>query len=109
MNRKKFIYRGLALLGLFVTGKIMLAKRKTPTIASYTSNPALATVKPDWKGTPLDEDGLFINHEYPWKLEYGNVSYFPRISQIYAEWISENLRDLRETQTLSEPRNPLAA
>ncbi len=51
----------------------MLAKRKTTTIASYTSNPALATIKPDWKGTPLDEDGLFINHEYPWKLEYGKV------------------------------------
>ncbi len=73
MDRKKFIYRGLALLGLVLTGKIMLAKRKTPTIASYTSNPALATIKPDWKGTPLDEDGLFINHEYPWKLEYGKV------------------------------------
>ena len=38
----------------------MLAKKKTPTITNYTSNPVLATVKPDWKGTPLDEDGLFI-------------------------------------------------
>ncbi len=51
----------------------MLTKKKIPVITSYTSNPALATVKPDWKGTPLDEDGLFINHEYPWKLDYGNV------------------------------------
>ena len=51
----------------------MFAKNKTPTIASYTSNPALETVKPGWKGTPLDEDGLFINHEYPWKLEYGKI------------------------------------
>lgn len=43
---------------------------KIPAITSYTSNPALSTIKPDWKGTPLDEDGLFINHEYPWKLDY---------------------------------------
>ena len=73
MNRKKFIYKGLALFGLLLTGRIMLVKKKAPTITSYTSNPALVTVKPDWKGTPLDEDGLFINHEYPWKLDYSNV------------------------------------
>ncbi len=77
MNRRKFIYKGLALFGLLLTGKIMLFKKKTPTITGYTSNPALATVKPGWKGTPLDEDGLFINHEYPWKLDYGNVLKYP--------------------------------
>ncbi len=73
MNRKKFIYGGLGLFGVLLTGKIMLAKKKIPVITSYTSNPALPTVKPDWKGTPLDQDGLFINHEYPWKLDYGNA------------------------------------
>jgi L-ascorbate metabolism protein UlaG (beta-lactamase superfamily) len=73
MNRKKFIYSGLGLLGFLLTGKIMLAKKNTPTITSYTSNPVLATVKPDWKGTPLDQDGLFMNYEYPWKLDFGNV------------------------------------
>ena len=51
----------------------MSSKNKTPTITSYTSNPVLETVKPNWKGTPLDEDGLFLNHEYPWKLEYGKI------------------------------------
>jgi L-ascorbate metabolism protein UlaG (beta-lactamase superfamily) len=49
----------------------MFAKKKIPVITSYTSNPVLATIKPGWKGTPLDENGLFINHEYPWKLDYG--------------------------------------
>jgi len=73
MNRRQFIQGGLALSGVLVTGDIMLAKKKIPTITTYTSNPALVTVKPDWKGTPLDEDGLFMNHEYPWKLDYGNV------------------------------------
>ncbi|MDP9040873.1 MAG: MBL fold metallo-hydrolase [Bacteroidota bacterium] len=51
----------------------MLAKKKTPSITSYTSNPVLATVKPYWMGTPLDQDGLFINYEHPWKLDYSNV------------------------------------
>jgi len=51
----------------------MFAKKKTPAITSYTSNPVLPTIKPGWKGTPLDENGLFINHEYPWKLDYGQV------------------------------------
>jgi L-ascorbate metabolism protein UlaG (beta-lactamase superfamily) len=73
MNRKKFIYSGLTLFGLLLTGKIMLAKKKIPTITSYTSNPVLTTVKPDWKGTPLDEEGLFVNHEYPWKIDFGKI------------------------------------
>ena len=73
MNRKKFIYRSLALSGLLLTESIMIDKKKTPAVARYTSNPALATVKPEWKGTPLDEDGLFMNHEFPWKLEYGKI------------------------------------
>jgi L-ascorbate metabolism protein UlaG (beta-lactamase superfamily) len=51
----------------------MFAKMKAPTVTSYTSNPVLVTVKPEWKGTPLDEDGLFMNHEYPWKLEFGKI------------------------------------
>jgi L-ascorbate metabolism protein UlaG (beta-lactamase superfamily) len=51
----------------------MFGKRKAPAITSYISNPALVTIKPDWKGTPLDEDGLFMNHEYPWRLEYNKI------------------------------------
>jgi L-ascorbate metabolism protein UlaG (beta-lactamase superfamily) len=73
MNRKKFIYSSATLFGVLLTGKSMLVKKKIPAITSYTSNPVLATVKPDWKGTPLDEDGLFMNHEYPWKLDYVKI------------------------------------
>jgi L-ascorbate metabolism protein UlaG (beta-lactamase superfamily) len=73
MNRKKFIYQSSAIFSLLIAGKFMLEKKKLPVVTGYTSNPALATVKPDWKGTPLDEDGLFMNGEFPWKLEYGKV------------------------------------
>src|SRR5579862_500700 len=73
MHRKKFIFSSLTLFSLALTGKFMFLKKKIPTIKGYTSNPVLETVKPDWKGTPLDEDGLFMNHEYPWKLSYGKI------------------------------------
>jgi hypothetical protein len=45
--------------------KSIFAKNKVTATISYTSNPFLETVKPGWKGTQPDEDGLFINHEYP--------------------------------------------
>ncbi len=46
----------------------MSDKKKPKAITSYTSNAALKTVMPGWAGTPLDQDGLFINHEYPMVL-----------------------------------------
>ncbi len=49
---------------------------KKPAIHSYTSNPALQTVKADWKGTPLDEKGLFINQEFPARINYWDVLRF---------------------------------
>jgi L-ascorbate metabolism protein UlaG (beta-lactamase superfamily) len=54
----------------------MLRKSKIPVVRSYTSNPNLNTIMPGWAGTPLDQDGLFINHEYPWLPEYGKIMKF---------------------------------
>lgn len=34
------------------------------------------TVMPDWKGTPLDQDGLFINHEFPTTIDYKAIIKF---------------------------------
>jgi L-ascorbate metabolism protein UlaG (beta-lactamase superfamily) len=44
-----------------------------PEIANYTSNPLLPTIKPGWKGTPIDKRGRFVNHEYPFNLDYQKV------------------------------------
>src|SRR6188768_528163 len=76
MNRKQFIKRGLILSGLLITGTAMLWKSKIPVVKSYTSNPNLKTIMPGWAGTPLDQDRLFINHEYPWLPEYGKIMKF---------------------------------
>src|SRR5688572_25721696 len=54
----------------------MLTKKKTPIIKSYTSNSALETIRPGWLGTPLDQDGLFINHEFPTIIHYRDILKF---------------------------------
>lgn len=35
------------------------------TLTSYTSQPGLNTIKPGWPGTPVDQEGRFMNHEFP--------------------------------------------
>ncbi len=54
----------------------MFKRKKIPIIKSYTSNPALKTVMPGWSGTPLDQDGLFINQEYPTILSLREILKF---------------------------------
>lgn len=56
--------------------KRFFTKKEIPAIKSYTSNPALQTIMPDWSGTPLDQKGLFINHEYPTVISYRQVFKF---------------------------------
>jgi L-ascorbate metabolism protein UlaG (beta-lactamase superfamily) len=73
MKRKQFIKTTIAAAGVVVTGKLMLDKEKIPTVASFTSNPTLKNINPAWKGTPLDQDGLFMNHEFPFVHKFGTV------------------------------------
>ncbi len=88
----------------------MFAKKNKPTITSYTSNPVLATVKPGWKGTPLDEDGLFINHEYPWKLNYGKVLKFMTQQNPQKEFKKHDtwrIPVLKDDQWLTDPADKI--
>jgi L-ascorbate metabolism protein UlaG (beta-lactamase superfamily) len=73
MKRNTFIKSTLTIGGLAISGKFMFAKEKKPIKTGYSSNPELKTIKPDWKGTPLDQDGRFMNHEYPFTHSYGTV------------------------------------
>lgn len=73
MKRKRFIKSSLTITGLVISGKFMFAKEKKPIISKYLSNPDLITIKPNWKGSPLDQDGLFMNHEHPFVHNYGTV------------------------------------
>jgi L-ascorbate metabolism protein UlaG (beta-lactamase superfamily) len=51
----------------------MPVKKKVPTIKSWTSNPALTTITKNGPGTPLDQDGLFINLEHPTILSFTQI------------------------------------
>lgn len=64
----------MSLLNLI--GKFLSGKKKVPVINSYTSHPTLKTVMPGWKGTPLDQNGLFINHESPTVIDYKAIVKF---------------------------------
>ena len=70
MNRKKFIKTSLIVAGVAVTGKFLFAKKHTIVMTTFTSNPVLKTVNSDWKGTPLDQNGLFMNDEFPFIHSY---------------------------------------
>lgn len=65
MRRKSFIIRSLTIGGVIFAGKAMIEKEKKPIFKSFVSNPDLKTINPNWKGTPVDQHGLFMNHEFP--------------------------------------------
>jgi L-ascorbate metabolism protein UlaG (beta-lactamase superfamily) len=56
--------------------KRIFSNNELPTIKSRTSNPALSTILPDYAGTPLDQNGKFINEEFPTVISYGAVLKF---------------------------------
>ena len=50
-------------------------------IKTYARNEELTTIKPNWQGTPIDEKGRFVNHEFP---------FLPKISEILKWQLSSN-------------------
>ncbi len=66
----------MTMLLLYMIRKWFSWKKKQPVIQRRIFNPVLKTVKPGWEGTPLDEDGKFINEEYPTVFNYGDVLKF---------------------------------
>src|SRR6476620_7242535 len=68
-------------------------------IKRFEANAKLATVKPDWPGTPVDEDDRFVNYEYP---------YLPRMTDLMRWQLSRNPfreQKLNDTDRL-EVRDP---
>lgn len=55
---------------------MVFKKKEKPVVKSYVSNPGLATIKPGWSGTPLDQNGLFIYPENPTILSIRDVLKF---------------------------------
>jgi L-ascorbate metabolism protein UlaG (beta-lactamase superfamily) len=75
MQRRKFIKTSIAFATVtFAGGAVAFAqKEKMQILTSRTSNPDLKTILPAWQGTPLDQDGRFMNHEFPFIHKFGTV------------------------------------
>lgn len=65
--RKLFIAIGgiLAFVLLAVLIVILISENDKAVIEKYVGNENLSTIKADWKGTPVDEKGRFVNAEFP--------------------------------------------
>jgi len=55
----------LGLVLLIIVGAGFWTELHVVRLTSRTSQPGLTTIKPDWQGTPLDQDGRFMNDEFP--------------------------------------------
>lgn len=55
----------LILLTVAVAVIIILNEQDESVVTKYVKNENLPTVKAGWQGTPIDEDGRFVNHEHP--------------------------------------------
>jgi L-ascorbate metabolism protein UlaG (beta-lactamase superfamily) len=65
---KKWLIRiGLGILLLIgaVIGAMVWNYFDTTSAAHFVSNETAKTIKADWPGTPVDRQGRFVNHEFP--------------------------------------------
>ena len=66
---KKWVIRiivGLVLtITVVLTTAFVLEKIDRAVVVKYKRNENLKTLKADWQGTPVDEQGRFVNHEHP--------------------------------------------
>ncbi len=65
---KKWFLRIAVVVGLvFLTlvGAAFWSDSDVATLTDRASNPDAATIKPEWPGTPVDQHGRYMNHEFP--------------------------------------------
>jgi L-ascorbate metabolism protein UlaG (beta-lactamase superfamily) len=81
---KKWLVRigfviALILLGLIIF--VVIDENDKTVIEKYVRNENLPTIKADWKGTPVDGKGRFVNHEHP---------FLPKVTDIIKWQLSGN-------------------
>lgn len=65
---KKWLFRiGIVIALIFgvLLAAAFCSKWDTQIVTRYVSNENLPTIKPGWSGTPVDQKGRFVNHEFP--------------------------------------------
>ena len=74
MERKKFIKSTISIIALFSLGKwIVVSKSEIQMVTSRIYNPNLETILKAWQGTPIDQNGRFMNHEFPFNDKFSNA------------------------------------
>lgn len=61
------------LLAVAVFIIILINENDKAVITGYVRNENLPTVKAGWQGTPVDQHGRFINHEYPFTSKISDL------------------------------------
>lgn len=77
---RKWFFRiikiGAALIGILLVVLLaagFVSERDRAVIEKYVNNESLPIIKKDWKGTPVDQKGRFVNAEFP---------YLPKMSKL---------------------------
>lgn len=75
MQRRSFIKSSIIFSTVNVSGGAVAfaQKEKMQILTSRINNPDLKTILPSWRGTPLDQDGRFMNHEFPFIPKFGSI------------------------------------
>lgn len=74
MNRRRFIKLTISLAAIAFIGKLAAdTKSEIQMITSRIKNRELKTILPFWEGNPLDENGRFMNLEFPAKNKLSNA------------------------------------
>lgn len=83
MHRRRFLVGGAATAASLLEAGAVFANLPVPMPVSFVSNPDLQTLLPvnQWPGTPVDADGKFVNHEFP---------YVNRFSTVVRYWLQPN-------------------
>jgi L-ascorbate metabolism protein UlaG (beta-lactamase superfamily) len=102
---KKWLRRlGIVFAALIVLGAVLWVYGESENrvvVKKYESNEKLRTIKPDWPGTPVDEQGRFVNYEHP---------YLPRMNDLLRWQLSSNpFKEAKKNDTERlEVRDPAA-
>lgn len=99
---RKFL---IAIAGVFafvllaVLIAIVASENDKAVIEKYVKNENLPTIKSDWKGTPVDAKGRFVNHEFP---------FLPKVKDLLTWQLSGNPQkeEKQNDTTRLEVKNP---
>ncbi|MEA5256332.1 MBL fold metallo-hydrolase [Arcicella aquatica] len=75
MKRRKFIHKIFTLATMSKSGGGILFTQveKKQVMKTRTNNPDLKTILDTWEGTPIDDEGRYMNHEFPFLPTFGSV------------------------------------